>query len=187
MQEESNKTGNEFVILSNGSECDKMAAHIMGLQHYAFSVLLFNSRDEILLQQRAKIKYHSPGLWSNACCGHPSSIENTDEIKACASNRLAYEMGIKVNQLQYAGSVSYSLKCGELTENEIDSIFIGHTDDMVIPHPDEVDDYKWVSIEYLTRDLVISPEKYTPWLSKVLEAVKIANNTDCRCRQVGQQ
>lgn len=104
------------VILVDG----KLKTHQLGLMHRAFSVFIFNNRGDLLLQKRAKNKYHSAGLWSNACCSHPVS----SDIKKEAEKRLKKEMAIKCS-LQKIFSFIYTAKAGDLTENEFDHVFVG--------------------------------------------------------------
>jgi len=140
---------------------EKMRVHEEGLLHRAFSVFVFNSRGELLLQQRAKDKYHSPGVWSNTCCSHPRAGETT---AAAASRRLNEEMGFTCD-LEFAFSFTYkaSFENG-LTEYEFDHVFVGYSDDIPFPNPSEVHDWKYMTLEQLKTNLQNNPEDYSVWL-----------------------
>ena len=114
------------VLLTNGGFCDKMQAHKLGLQHYAYSIFIFDESGRLLLQQRALTKYHSGGLWSNTCCSHPLDVSDITTIKKQAIERLNEEMGIACDL--YSNTIfTYKAICGNLVENEIDYIFYSHT------------------------------------------------------------
>ncbi len=139
---------------------EKMEAHVRGLMHRAFSIFIFNSKGEMLLQKRAIKKYHSAGLWSNACCSHPYPNE---EIKIAALRRLNEELGFKTS-LQKAFDFIYktSFKNG-LTENEFDHVFVGEYEGEIKMNPEEVKDYSFKPMKEIKQELKNSPEKYTEW------------------------
>ena len=147
-----------------GSE-EKMEAHRTGKLHRAFSIFTFNSKGEMLLQQRAKNKYHSGGLWANTCCSHPRLGETLEEA---IHRRLKEEMGFDC-ELKEIFSFIYKDTVGTLTEHELDHVFIGMYDGEVHPNPGEVDDYKWVTIESLKEHVKTHPEAYTEWFKIALE------------------
>jgi isopentenyl-diphosphate delta-isomerase len=157
----------------------KMEAHRQGLLHLAVSVFIFNSRDELLLQQRAPHKYHSPDKWTNTCCTHPRPGESP---LATAQRRLFEEMGLKC-PLYEVFTFLYRAEVGNgLIENEFDHVFMGFSNLDPRPDPAEVGDWKWISIEELKRELAHHPEAYSPWIGccfdKVAESlprVKVAN------------
>jgi isopentenyl-diphosphate delta-isomerase len=138
----------------------KYSAHQQGLLHRAFSVFVFNDQGKLLLQKRASSKYHSGGLWSNTCCGHPRPGETT--LRA-AHRRMQEEMGFDCVLLE-TGVFAYiaDLRNG-LYENEIDHVFIGRYGGPVNPNHQEVDDYVWEAIEVVAEETEKYPEKYTPW------------------------
>lgn len=144
---------------------EKLKAHQQGQLHRAFSVFVFNSKGELLLQKRAQTKYHSPGLWSNTCCSHPRPGKG---IKNEAEKRLQQEMGIKC-PLKEVFSFYYKVKLGDLTENEIDHVFLCKFEDAPTPNSNEVEDWKWITIQELNEDISRHPEKYTFWLKKILQ------------------
>lgn len=148
---------------------EKLQAHREGLCHRAFSVFVFRSRSnsELLLQKRAKEKYHSPGLWTNTCCSHPRPGEDT--IPA-AERRLREELGIHV-KLKDVGQFHYIAHFNNgLTENEVDHVLIGIIDDQIVkPNPNEVEEFRWISINDLRSEIKADPERFTPWFSQALE------------------
>ncbi len=146
---------------------EKLATHREGTLHRAFSVVIFNSAGEMLLQQRAVTKYHSGGLWSNTCCGHPRPGETTE---AAGRRRLQEEMGIEC-PLEEMFTFLYRTELGDgLSENEYDHVLVGHCDGLT-PHPahDEVADWRWVNMADLRRDIAAQPEQYTYWFKVLLE------------------
>ncbi len=139
---------------------EKMKAHEEGRLHRAFSILIFNSKGEMLLQKRAKSKYHSGGLWTNACCSHPRDGE---EIEKAVHRRLREEMGFDC-ELKKESSFIYKVKLDHgLTEHEFDYVFIGKFDGEVKPNPEEADGFKWMRMEELRNGLKAHPENYTEW------------------------
>jgi isopentenyl-diphosphate Delta-isomerase len=148
----------------------KLAAHEYGGQlHRAFSIFIFNSAGEILLQQRAGGKYHFGGLWTNACCSHPRRGETTD---AAAHKRLRHELGFDAD-LRELFSFTYRAAdpTSGLTEHEFDHVFVGTFDGTPRPNPEEVGEWKWVRPDELLADVRNRPEAYTPWFKLVLERV----------------
>jgi len=146
---------------------DKLLAHQMGWQHYAFSVFIFNSNNELLLQKRADHKYHSPNLWTNTCCSHPLS-EDLNDIKASAKIRLKEEMGFSTN-LDFLFQFEYNVKCDKnLIENEIDFVFIGKYNNNPLINKNEVSEYKWMNINELIQDISRNEHYYTEWLKIIL-------------------
>jgi len=145
---------------------EKMAVHREGKLHRAFSIFVFNSKGELMLQRRAKSKYHSGGLWTNTVCSHPREGEGLEEA---AHRRLKEEMGFDC-PLEEAFSFIYrvAFKNG-LTENELDHVFVGRYDGEPVPDPQEADGWKWIPLEELKKDIVKNPEKYTYWLRLALD------------------
>lgn len=139
----------------------KMDAHHLGLLHRAFSVFIFNSKGQLLLQQRALNKYHSAGQWTNTCCSHPRPFEDT---LLAAKRRLFEEMGM-VCELEYGFNFTYKADFdNQLTEYEFDHVFFGVCDDFPVPNATEVAAYKYVNLKDLEEDLSINPDIYTAWL-----------------------
>lgn len=165
---------NEQVITVNHNDfstgvVDKMEAHRKGILHRAFSIFIFNSKNELLLQRRAKVKYHSGGLWTNTCCGHPRPGE---EISDTAIKRLQEEMGIACT-LSFAFSFEYHVTIdNNLSEHEYDHIFTGRCDAEPEMNPNEVDEWKFMSAHAISDDLAKAPEKYTAWFKLCFDKVK---------------
>jgi isopentenyl-diphosphate delta-isomerase len=158
------------VILVDASDnaigtMEKMEAHRKGLLHRAFSVLLFNSGGKMLLQKRAKNKYHSAGLWTNTCCSHPLPGERTEDA---AKRRLRQEMGIDMQpELVYKFIYKAHLD-NQLVEHELDYVFIGIFDGIPKVNPAEVEDWKFVDVSWLKSDMHEHPDQYTQWFKMIV-------------------
>ena len=139
---------------------EKMEAHRAGLLHRAFSVFVFNSKGEMLLQQRAINKYHSGGLWTNACCSHPRPDE---DISEAAHRRLYVERGFSTDLHKIFDFIYRSEFENGLTEFEFDHVFAGSYDNMIFPSSDEVMDYCYKGIDEIKETLSTHPQKYTTW------------------------
>ncbi len=157
----------------------KLHAHQQGILHRAFSIFIFNRVGEMLLQQRALTKYHSGGLWTNACCSHPAPGEETE---AAAHRRLREEMGFdcelrKVFDFIYRAELDHGL-----IEHEFDHVFVGNYESEIVPDPDEVAAFKWITLDNLKADVEKQPEIYTVWFKIALEKVlaQVENLTDNR-------
>ena len=148
----------EQVILVNEQDQEiglmsKMEAHEKAVLHRAFSVFIFNSKNELMLQQRASHKYHSPNLWTNTCCSHQRHGESNIEA---GKRRLFEEMGF-VTELEEKTSFIYKAPFDNgLTEHELDHIMVGYFDDAPNLN-DEVKDWKWMSLEAVKSDIIINP------------------------------
>jgi isopentenyl-diphosphate delta-isomerase len=142
----------------------KLAAHQQGALHRAFSVFVFDEAGRMLLQRRADGKYHSGGLWSNTCCGHPRPDEDT---AAGARRRLREEMGVDC-ALQPAFTFLYRADVGGgLTEHELDHVFTARCGDTPRPDPEEVGEWRWVSPDELSAEVREHPERFTVWFREV--------------------
>lgn len=139
---------------------EKLKAHLNGELHRAFSVFIFNSKGEMLLQQRALHKYHSGGLWTNACCSHPSPGETTDKA---AERRLNEEMGFTVPVNKQFDFVYKAHFDNGLTEYEFDHVYTAIYDGPVNFNTDEVMDVEYIPMEDLAQSLQSHPDKYTAW------------------------
>lgn len=161
----------EFVVLVDEQDnrlglMEKQQAHVAGLLHRAFSVFVFNSKGELLLQQRAEEKYHSPLLWTNTCCSHPREDETYYEA---AGRRLREEMGFEC-RLEEKFHFIYKAQLGEkLFEHELDHVFTGIYDGEIQVNKQEVADFKWISVDDLISDMNSNPEKYTIWFRIIFD------------------
>ncbi|HMT72548.1 MAG TPA: isopentenyl-diphosphate Delta-isomerase [Chitinophagaceae bacterium] len=141
-------------------ECEKLKAHTDGLLHRAFSVFIFNSKGEMLLQQRAMDKYHSGGLWTNACCSHPSPGEDTH---AAALRRLQEEMGFTTSIEKIFDFVYKADFENGLTEYEFDHVFVGYYDGEISFNSEEVMDFRYMDMNSVRNWLASDPEQFTAW------------------------
>lgn len=147
---------------------DKLQAHQDGLLHRAFSIFIFDSSGNMLLQQRATAKYHGGGLWTNACCSHPQWQE---DVKDSARRRLLYEMGIRCEISEVFTFIYHTPVENDLIEHEFDHVFLGFYDQAPIPNPLEVRDFRWIAIPDLINDVKRSPENYTYWFKSALPLI----------------
>lgn len=139
---------------------EKMEAHIKAVLHRAFSVFIFNSKGEMLLQQRAVNKYHSGGLWTNACCSHPRPGEETGNA---AERRLHEELGFSTQLLKVFDFTYNAPFDNGLTEYEFDHVYVGTFTGLINPDPHEVKDYCFKSMSDIAESLTLHPTKYTAW------------------------
>jgi len=158
------KTATEVILVNKQDTpvgtMEKMEAHLKAMLHRAFSVFIFNTKGEMLLQQRALDKYHSGGLWTNACCSHPNPGEDT--LKA-AIRRLREEMGFSTPlQKIFDFIYRYEFEHG-LTEHEFDHVFVGVYEGKIVPDHLEVLDYCYRSLDEIQDTLTSHPKKYTAW------------------------
>jgi len=148
---------------------EKIEAHQKGILHRAFSVFIFNDKNELMIQQRALTKYHSPGLWTNTCCSHPREGEKTIDA---AHRRMVEEMGFDC-EITEAFSFTYKADVGQgLIEHELDHVFIGHSDKKPIINPEEVNDWKYLHMKIIRTEIEKSPVKYTVWFRIAFEEVE---------------
>lgn len=146
----------------------KLEAHQKGLLHRAFSVFIFNTRGELLMQQRALHKYHSAGLWTNTCCSHQRKNESSLDA---AKRRLGEEMGMH-SSLEKAFTFIYKSQFdNELTEHEFDHVFIGEDDQFPDVNSDEVATFRYISIPDLLSEIEAEPEQFTTWFRICLPRV----------------
>jgi isopentenyl-diphosphate delta-isomerase len=161
----------EKVILVNENDeqiglMPKMEAHEKAILHRAFSVFIFNDKNELMLQQRAFGKYHSPGLWSNTCCSHQRDGE--DNIEA-GKRRLQEEMGF-ITELKESISFIYKAPFDNgLTEHEYDHILLGKHEGEPVINKKEVADWKWMPLDAVKVDIKLNPEEYTAWFKVIFD------------------
>lgn len=143
---------------------EKLEAHRRGLRHPAISVFVFDEAGRTLIQKRAAGKYHTPGLWANACCTHPHWGE---AMLPCAERRLAEELGLEL-PLEPRGEIEYRADVGGgLVEHEVVQLFVAEVRaDRAMPRPDpeEVAETRWITLERLRREIAEAPDRFTPWL-----------------------
>ncbi|NGX85207.1 MULTISPECIES: isopentenyl-diphosphate Delta-isomerase [Aequorivita] len=144
----------------------KMEAHEKGLLHRAFSVFVFNSKNELMLQQRALHKYHTPGLWANTCCSHQRDGESSIDA---GKRRLSEEMGFTTDLKETTTFIYKAPFDNGLTEHELDHILIGKYEGEPNINPDEVADWKWMSLEEVKNDIQANPDIYTAWFKIIFD------------------
>lgn len=144
---------------------EKLEAHKKGILHRAFSILLFNSKGELLLQKRSASKYHSGSLWTNTCCSHPLPNESTEEA---TRRKLKQEMGIDV-PLEFAYKFVYKATLdNNLIEYEYDHVFFGHYEGEPTLNPDEAEDWKYVDLQTLRKEVEQNEHVFTAWFKLIL-------------------
>lgn len=161
----------EHVILVNEKDeqigtMPKMEAHQKAALHRAFSVFIFNDCNELMLQQRASHKYHSPNLWTNTCCSHQRVEEKNIEA---GKRRLQEEMGFDT---ELKDTISFIYKApfdNGLTEHEFDHILVGYFNGKPQINPEEVSDWKWMSLEHVKTDMREHPASYTAWFKIIFD------------------
>lgn len=149
-------------------QMEKLTAHQKGLLHRAFSVFIFNRKGELLLQRRAARKYHSAGLWTNTCCSHPRPEE---ALEAAANRRLQEEMGMNCDLSKQFSFIYRADFPNGLIEHEFDHVFFGLSDLEPIPNKAEVEEWRYVSLESLSKEIDTQPEAFTAWLRISLNKV----------------
>ncbi len=151
------------------AEIDKVAAHENGgVWHRAISVFLFNSEGRLLIQQRAKSKYHFAGLWANSCCSHPGAFETPVEA---AERAMMVELGVAA-LVREVGVVRYEAfdSLSGMTEREHDHVLVGRFDGLVSPNQDEVSETRWIEIAALRQEISRNPAEFAPWLKVILDS-----------------
>lgn len=161
----------EQVILVNEQDepigvMNKMEAHEKAVLHRAFSVFVLNDKNEVMLQQRAHHKYHSPLLWTNTCCSHQRAGETNIEA---GKRRLEEEMGFVVELKELFHFIYKAPFDNGLTEHELDHVMIGYSNQTPIINPDEVESWKWMTIEAIKKDMALHPELYTVWFKIIFD------------------
>ena len=161
----------EKVILVNDKDeqiglMEKIEAHEKALLHRAFSVFVVNDQNQIMLQQRAKEKYHSPGLWTNTCCSHQREGESNIEA---GKRRLMEEMGFTTDLKELFNFIYIAPFDNGLTEHEFDHVMVGTFNEKPNLNPDEVADWKWMSATEIKIDIEKQPEIYTAWFKIIFD------------------
>lgn len=145
---------------------EKIAAHEQALLHRAFSVFVFNDNNELMLQQRAASKYHSPLLWTNTCCSHQRPGETNVQA---GKRRLQEEMGFEVELTELFHFIYKAPFDNGLTEHELDHVMIGKFNGVPDINREEVENWKWITLEELKQDMSHHPENYTAWFKIIFE------------------
>lgn len=161
----------EYVILVDTADrelgtMEKMEAHEKAALHRAFSVFIFNDRGELMLQQRAAHKYHSPLLWTNTCCSHQRKGESNIEA---GKRRLREEMGFEVDLDEKFHFVYKAEFDNGLTEHELDHVMVGYYNGEPTINPEEVASWKWINMEVLQQDMQDHPQDYTAWFKIIFD------------------
>lgn len=147
---------------------EKLRAHRTGQLHRAFSVFVFDPQGQLLLQRRAAGKYHSAGLWTNTCCGHPRPAELT---RAAATRRLREEMGFHC-PLEHVHRFRYHARVADgLWEHELDHVFVGTFSGQPAPAREEVDAWRWCTLPDVVQEWERTAENFTVWFAPALQAV----------------
>ena len=144
----------------------KMEAHEKAVLHRAFSVFVFNTKNELMLQQRAAHKYHSQLLWTNTCCSHQRDGESNIEA---GTRRLKEEMGFTTDLKETTSFIYKAPFDNGLTEHELDHIMLGYYENEPIINKQEVEDWKWMPLEDVKHDINVHPEQYTAWFKIIFE------------------
>ncbi|MDC9723346.1 MAG: isopentenyl-diphosphate Delta-isomerase [Urechidicola sp.] len=161
----------ELVILVNENDeqlglMPKMEAHEKAILHRAFSVFTFNKKGELLLQQRAASKYHSPLLWTNTCCSHQRNGESNIDA---GKRRLQEEMGFVCNLEEVFSFVYKAPFDNGLTEHELDHVMVGTYNETPKINKEEVENFKWMTVENIKKDMEVHPEIYTAWFRIIFD------------------
>ena len=161
----------EQVILVNEQDepigvMNKMEAHEKAVLHRAFSVFVLNDKNEVMLQQRAHHKYHSPLLWTNTCCSHQRAGETNIEA---GKRRLFEEMGFKAELKELFHFIYKAPFDNGLTEHELDHVMIGYYNGEPVINDDEVESWKWMTIEAIKDDMMVNPDAYTVWFKIIFD------------------
>jgi len=161
----------EQVVLVNEQDepvgvMNKMEAHEKAVLHRAFSVFVLNDKNEVMLQQRAHHKYHSPLLWTNTCCSHQRAGETNIEA---GKRRLSEEMGFVVELKELFHFIYKAPFDNGLTEHELDHVMIGYSNQTPVINPEEVESWKWMTIEAIKEDMTLHPELYTVWFKIIFD------------------
>lgn len=161
----------EKVILVNENDepiglMEKLEAHEKAVLHRAFSVFILNDKNEVMLQQRAHHKYHSPMLWTNTCCSHQREGESNIEA---GTRRLHEEMGFSAELKELFHFIYKAPFDNGLTEHELDHVMIGYYNEEPKINPDEVENWKWMSIEAIKDDIQTQSENYTVWFKIIFD------------------
>ena len=162
--------GNDVVLVNELDEevgtMEKLEAHQKGMLHRAFSVFVFNDKNELLLQRRAFGKYHSEGLWTNTCCSHPAPGETLVEA---GKRRMKEEMGMDIAPEPLFSFIYRAELDNYLIEHELDHVLVAFSDETPHLNPEEAISFKWMSLEEIKKDMAMHPHNYTEWFKIIIE------------------
>jgi isopentenyl-diphosphate Delta-isomerase len=164
------KNGNDVILVDRNDRelgsMEKMEAHIKGELHRAFSVFVFNEKNELLLQRRAFGKYHSEGLWTNTCCSHPAPGES---ISDAGKRRMKEEMGMDIDPQPLFSFIYRAELDNSLIEHELDHVLVAFCDETPHLNPEEAIAFKWMSLDDIKKDMQVHSESYTEWFKIIIE------------------
>lgn len=144
-----------------------------GIRHRAFSIFIFNSKNQLLIQKRSKNKPLWPGYWANSCCSHPR--EDEKDIIKCSEKRLTEELGF-TTKLKPILKFNYQAKFKDIgSENELDCVLVGKYNGEIKANPEEVEEYKWVDLKELQKDMKNNHKIYAPWFLIAFKKANIVN------------
>jgi isopentenyl-diphosphate delta-isomerase len=164
----------EVILVNEQDEAigkmEKMQAHVEGKLHRAFSVFIVNADNKMLLQKRAAKKYHSPNLWTNACCSHPAPNEN---IFNAAKRRLNEELGMEIIDMKKIFTFQYKAELeNDLIEHELDYVLWAKSDEVVKLNADEASDFIFLSKEEIKIKIAENPEQFTVWFKLIFPKIE---------------
>lgn len=170
-KEQKNNKDSEYIITVDAQDrekgyMEKLDVHKKGILHRAFSLMVFNDKGEVLLQKRARGKYHSPGLWSNACCSHQRMGESLTEA---VGRRVQEELGFTCQYKEVFKFIYQVMFDNGLMEYEIDHVFFGYYNGNVIPNGDEVEEVRWIDWDSLKKEMEDHPERFTYWFRVLMD------------------
>ena len=164
------KTVNDVILVDEKDSAlgsmNKLEAHQKGVLHRAFSVFVFNEKNELLLQRRAFGKYHSEGLWTNTCCSHPAPGETVEEA---GIRRMQEEMGMDIDPIPLFSFIYRAELDNNLIEYELDHVLVAFSDETPHLNPEEAIAFKWMSLEDLRKEILDNPTNYTVWFKIILQ------------------
>lgn len=159
------------VLLDDFNIEEKLKVHKLGLKHHSFSVFIFDDYRKLLLQRRSSLKYHSPNLLTNTCCGHYNNIEELINFKETVKKNIKRELNIDFDNFFRIKTIEYNLKVGDLIENEIDDIYIGFLNLEISEKnivKEEISELFYKNIDDIIKDININPQNYTEWFKLIM-------------------
>ena len=159
------------ILLEDFSTEEKLKVHQLGLRHHSFSVFIFDNNRRLLLQRRSSLKYHSPNLLTNTCCGHYNDIDELFNFKETIRKNIKRELNIDFDKIFKIKTIEYNLKVGDLIENEIDDIYVGFlnlkiTEENIVK--EEISELFYKNMDEVIKDINIHPQNYTEWFKVIM-------------------